>query len=436
MLTQEQIAQLIEDIRNGTYTIEDAFADIASGQYGEDVRKAMYAGLLVCRNDGEIINGQVVELKNDRDNRGAGRCYAASRTMVNERNINVNFTVNVAAGTFIKVKPENVENQDANLMRVRLVAMPDASDTSVFDVLAESIPVDKWTTIRVSSDYEMIRYTFSFWDAVSATAYGKLLVNADLKRDARNNDYLFEPPRLQFAAHRGARDFYPENSLPAFEKACQLGYDWIWLANCRQSADGTWYCIHDKTVDRTTNGSGNVAEMTDEELDELYLRDGDTEYPELHIPKVSEAVTLIRRYSKKIVLGLGELNIDRAKWDSYINLISSLGMANAVFYAPEAQIVKFKYFSENWHGCVFLDTSDAEDVTALIDRMYAAGFTNCSVEIPYSTTTEELVDYAHRHGYKYVCSSVPIGSGQAEAIENMRTWRVDIAQGIFEFEEA
>lgn len=53
MLTPEQITALVEAIRDGTYTIEDAFEDIATGQYGEDVRKAMYAGLLTCYHDGK-----------------------------------------------------------------------------------------------------------------------------------------------------------------------------------------------------------------------------------------------------------------------------------------------------------------------------------------------------------------------------------------------
>ena len=53
MLTPEQITALVEAIRDGTYTIEDAFEDIATGQYGEDVRKAMYAGLLACYHDGK-----------------------------------------------------------------------------------------------------------------------------------------------------------------------------------------------------------------------------------------------------------------------------------------------------------------------------------------------------------------------------------------------
>lgn len=60
-------------------------------------------------------------------------------------------------------------------------------------------------------------------------------------------------------AHRGARDVAPENTLAAFEAAIEADADGIELDVAR-CATGEIVVIHDDTLDRTTNGSGAVAE--------------------------------------------------------------------------------------------------------------------------------------------------------------------------------
>jgi glycerophosphoryl diester phosphodiesterase len=62
-------------------------------------------------------------------------------------------------------------------------------------------------------------------------------------------------------AHRGASAHLPENTMPAFERAVEMGADAIEL-DVHLTADGQLAVIHDETVERTTDGSGAVAEMT------------------------------------------------------------------------------------------------------------------------------------------------------------------------------
>jgi glycerophosphoryl diester phosphodiesterase len=61
--------------------------------------------------------------------------------------------------------------------------------------------------------------------------------------------------------HRGASLEYPENTIPAFARALQLGAKMLEL-DVRLSKDGQVVVIHDPTVDRTTNGSGPVQAFT------------------------------------------------------------------------------------------------------------------------------------------------------------------------------
>ena len=61
-------------------------------------------------------------------------------------------------------------------------------------------------------------------------------------------------------AHRGDKAFAPENTLSAFRQAADKGADGIEF-DVKLTADRQVIVIHDQTVDRTTDGSGNVARL-------------------------------------------------------------------------------------------------------------------------------------------------------------------------------
>jgi len=73
---------------------------------------------------------------------------------------------------------------------------------------------------------------------------------------------------MKVVAHRGASRTEPENTLRAVRKAFEVGADWVEV-DVRVSRDGRFVVIHDETVDRTTDGSGRVSEMTFDELRKL-----------------------------------------------------------------------------------------------------------------------------------------------------------------------
>ena len=75
------------------------------------------------------------------------------------------------------------------------------------------------------------------------------------------------------AAHRGWRSRYPENTMEAFRAAVELEVDQI-ETDIRITKDGELVLIHDDKVDRTTNGSGKVCEMTLAELRALDAGNG------------------------------------------------------------------------------------------------------------------------------------------------------------------
>src|SRR5246500_1006729 len=74
-----------------------------------------------------------------------------------------------------------------------------------------------------------------------------------------------QPRRVVAIAHRGEHLHHPENTIPAFEEAIRLGADFIEV-DVRTTSDGKLVLSHDATVDRCTNGHGEVAKMTFDEI--------------------------------------------------------------------------------------------------------------------------------------------------------------------------
>jgi glycerophosphoryl diester phosphodiesterase len=93
-------------------------------------------------------------------------------------------------------------------------------------------------------------------------------------------------------AHRGNRVAFPENTLSAFRQAILDGAD-ILETDLHLSRDEIFICIHDSTVDRTTDGMGAVAEMTLAELKRLDAAAGRRDHGPEPIPTLEELAALI-----------------------------------------------------------------------------------------------------------------------------------------------
>ena len=66
---------------------------------------------------------------------------------------------------------------------------------------------------------------------------------------------------VEIALHRGAGRYAPENTLPAFAKAVRMGVDYIEF-DVRTTKDGSFFLLHDSRLDRTTDGTGPIDQIT------------------------------------------------------------------------------------------------------------------------------------------------------------------------------
>lgn len=73
---------------------------------------------------------------------------------------------------------------------------------------------------------------------------------------------------MEIIAHRGASGEFPEHTLLAYAMAVEQGADGV-ECDVRLTADGHLVCIHDRTVDRTTDGAGAVCGLTLDRLRRL-----------------------------------------------------------------------------------------------------------------------------------------------------------------------
>jgi glycerophosphoryl diester phosphodiesterase len=71
--------------------------------------------------------------------------------------------------------------------------------------------------------------------------------------------------RPSVVAHRGASDISPEHTLAAYSRAIESGADGL-ECDVRLTADGHLVCVHDRRIDRTSNGRGVLSTMSLEEL--------------------------------------------------------------------------------------------------------------------------------------------------------------------------
>lgn len=94
-------------------------------------------------------------------------------------------------------------------------------------------------------------------------------------------------------AHRGDWRNAPENSLQAIQNCIDMGVDMVEL-DVRKTKDNHLVVIHDKTLHRTTSGSGLVAEWNLDSLKTLFLKNGAGRITHHKIPTLEEALLLTK----------------------------------------------------------------------------------------------------------------------------------------------
>ena len=135
-------------------------------------------------------------------------------------------------------------------------------------------------------------------------------------------------------AHRGMAAGFPENTLAAYRNSASLGFSAIEL-DLRATADGHIVVMHDDAVDRTTNGSGRVDQMTLAEIKSLdagsYV---DPKFADLRVPTYQEVLEALRGSGVRLVLDIKE--DDALDNERVVRLTERYGAIHDVLVGPRS----------------------------------------------------------------------------------------------------
>ena len=203
-------------------------------------------------------------------------------------------------------------------------------------------------------------------------------------------------------AHRGGAGLAPENTLHAFEKAVNLGVDVLEI-DVRSTSDGAIVVIHDATVERTTNGTGRINEMTLAELKKLdagyrFSPDGGQNFPfrdkGITVSTLEEVFKAFPRMKFNIEPKQASPSIIKP----LCNIIRENGKTDSVVVGSFSQSILDEFRVE----CSGVATSASTTEVGKFLTMYKTGLTKSfspvmqALQVPVFTgVTKEFVEAAH-----------------------------------------
>ncbi|MGE3974259.1 MAG: glycerophosphodiester phosphodiesterase [Bdellovibrionales bacterium] len=146
-----------------------------------------------------------------------------------------------------------------------------------------------FSVLRSAPSMSLVRGTDG-QDSYEAQIYNPTLRVYEIKK---NGQPFYHWDGIKVIGHRSNVFYAPENTLPAMQKAIELGADILEL-DIRETKDGELVVIHDDKVDRTTNGKGKVKDLT---LAQIQALDAGSwfspQFAGEKVPTLQEALTFI-----------------------------------------------------------------------------------------------------------------------------------------------
>lgn len=231
-----------------------------------------------------------------------------------------------------------------------------------------------------------------------------LTVLAEDRAEKLRENLFHNPKYVTVVAHRGDWRNHPENSLPAFQSCIEMGVDMIEI-DLQRTKDGELILMHDRTVDRCTNGKGKISEMTYDEIQRLRLRpQHSASITRNHIPTLEEVLNLCK---DKILI-----NIDKGYdyFQQVYELMEKTGTTNQVIIKSGHSLEKIR--KEN--GTVLskviympIVNLNSEDAEARIDEFITIHpvAVECCID-KYNQNVERLLQKLRDAGIKIWINSI------------------------------
>ena len=169
----------------------------------------------------------------------------------------------------------------------------------------------------------------------SFRAYNQTLSRSLVRSGDYKDTYLYNK-NVRSVCHRGANRLAPENTLPAFIMARKIGFEWV-EADIAFTHDNVCVILHDTTIDRTSNGTGNIADLDYADIENLDFGSWfSPAYAGTKIPTLDEFLQCCRKIGLNARLDINH-NISEAQLTSVCEAVvknGMLGHAEFIGYSP------------------------------------------------------------------------------------------------------
>lgn len=190
--------------------------------------------------------------------------------------------------------------------------------------------------------------------------------------------------------HKGANKSEPENTIKSFRKAIELQADYIEL-DVQVSKDGEIVVIHDYEISDLTDHSGNVKEMTLDELKQLDMGEGEK------IPTLQEVIKLAQgKIGLQIEIKVNEIGKKIIEMLRDANLIESTIISSFI----HNELVKIKKLEpEIKLGALLSERiSEPRDLINITKRVIKKNL--FAVHPYFAGVNRELIEFAHKNNLK------------------------------------
>jgi glycerophosphoryl diester phosphodiesterase len=224
------------------------------------------------------------------------------------------------------------------------------------------------------------------------------------------------PTPMRVIAHRGDIEHRPENTLESVLAASRSAADGIEF-DVQRSADGTWWLLHDDSVDRTTAGTGNLGSMSDTAIAALTVDIGPARSSRsaVHLARLETVLAALREYRGLLIIDNKELapaaHAELARLippDSYMICRSIDGASAAKSVRRDVTTVTLA--NNVWHPDVDVWLAEAGNGDSWPQSTVTEAFGTLAVFVNLSgsrviTDERPLLDDAQRWGAKFVISN-------------------------------
>ena len=254
-----------------------------------------------------------------------------------------------------------------------------------------------------------------------------------LEKQEKIYEPLLTPRGIRLSAWRGCTyikkegetwftAYAPQNSIPAFKKACELKFDFLWLAGIQISLDNEFYIVHDNNLLTWTGDNINVSQTNSNVLDTLKLLNK-TEYiysdEELKIPKFEDVIKISLNGKTPMGIRLSRLPSDiegsnKTIWDKFINLCEKYGLENCIYSGSEPQVEILNSYHNDWHIQITgSSTGTIENTISQIDYLVSKNYKRKSLIAYKNALSSDVMSYARKNDvYVFAVGEEPTTKGE------------------------